>query len=85
MHVAIDVGRYLGSTGDFLAGITQFSDSFVDFLFKREAEVADVLVFELFVLSRKRRALKEVGFCVQHVLTAPSRFERARSTFSVMA
>jgi len=66
VHVAIDGGRYLGSLGDFLAGITQFSDSFVDFLFKREAEVADVLVFELFVLFRKRRALEEVVFCVQH-------------------
>ena len=52
--------------GDFLAGITQFLDSFVDFLFKREAEVADVLVFELFVLFRKRRAVEEVGFFVQH-------------------
>ena len=66
MHVAIDVGRYLGSTGDFLAGITQFLDSFVDFLFKREAEVADVLVFELFVLSRKRRGDEEVGSFIQH-------------------
>ena len=66
MHGAIDVGRYLGSTGNFLAGITQFLDSFVDFLFKREAEVADVLVFELFVLFRKRRAVEEVGFFVQH-------------------
>lgn len=66
MHEAIDVGRYLGSSGDFLAGITQILNSFFDCLFERVAEVADAFVFELFVLSRKRRAFEEVVFCVQH-------------------